>query len=557
MKKTKLEKNIKWFLNNYITIIMLPATFLILFISIYGRIIFENSVPENGQVSVDWKDLKTFVKFFDYQMELSSVKVTDLKLENEISKTYNHIFVVDRTLSNSIDTSNFRKFANFKYNRLKKSFPNIEKLKYIKDFFILEAYEKFINNNNKFNFINILYDGNNQFVDSIMLTTTNKVIHWVDFKNNDLDKRELYFNNVVSQFLKSGFSDIPNHKTYFTEIINEVKKLNNRENSILTIISDFCSEGDMICNTDIQNLQKGKFVPIQVNLVYITPNKYEDKIKSEALVNRLIKKIHGSQLLIPIYTETYSDNVYNTDVINELELDYRQCMSSIKERNEKIVLYYPNDGKKQFRTADCLLNFTSESNDDIYFRLFTPYPQDNKIICANYKTTSNKQSNICVQDGWELLPKNDSLVLQFPINSNIHSEQFNLDVIQGNVLNRFCIRFQEHIPYEIANISSMLIWIIVCLFILLVFIFSIGHLFYYEKLKDKIKLTSTISRIHERSKYYHNIILIAFSSVIAGYFLIINFNWVVSILLILLFLFQLANFLLWNKAYRILTKKLR
>jgi hypothetical protein len=157
MKRTKPLQYRKWIINNYISIIMLPCTFLILFISVYSKVIFDEESFDNFNNKVDWKNLKSLKDFFQNQKELSLTNIAELTLISD-TVVYNQVFLLDRTISTEISTESYKQFVNFEMKHLNKSFPNIKKPEVIRSIFFLKFYEKFLTENNQFNFYNIFYD---------------------------------------------------------------------------------------------------------------------------------------------------------------------------------------------------------------------------------------------------------------------------------------------------------------------------------------------------------------------------------------------------------------
>ena len=120
-------------------------------------------------------------------------------------------------------------------------------------------------------------------------------------------------------------------------------------------------------------------------MIYIRSNKQEEFTISDGLVKRIHDKIKGVQLIIPINSMNYSDKSINPDNKTSLEIDFNQCVYSLRESKDKIFFYYPKATKRSYKTAESIIKFDDipENCDRAFFRLSSPYLRSGEKVTNN------------------------------------------------------------------------------------------------------------------------------------------------------------------------------
>jgi hypothetical protein len=471
-----------------ITIVMIGVSILSIIVSIDGNIFdkkirtFTQNKKDSTQNGYKWRNMlnpKTYINFFEEQKKLSDGENIDsIIFEKKDTTTYNHLIVIDRTMSTVFtDTKETHQFCKSLWKSVKNNNSELTKKidsTDIKKILGAELYFHILNNLSV-SFCNVFYDGTKDGVPKFKVGVDNPHLEWIS-KDTQNKLQVLY------KLIEDGIYKNENgQKTDIKQVFKEIDSLCNMMHIILTIVSDFDHEwfkekGDNnISNTDIEELlQAIKTKPEQINIVYFVPKDETKRKRSDELVKKLRRNIRGTeQNYIEISTERFKDEIFTKEEFINFETALTQCFSYIHcDTIKPIKFYHPRDNK-DFNTAECKLKISTEDSTSYYYwRITTPFQQDISHKEGIFKV-GHKQSTFDINGAWHKQKISETLLLKFPLTSRIHSEQFNLELVQDRICKRYTIQFEEYIPYSIADLGLLLIYGILLTLFFFVLIYTI------------------------------------------------------------------------------------
>ena len=208
MKKNRLSDYIKWFSSNYIGLIMLPITVFFLIISIYGST-FDHEIRSNKS-RIAFFQISSYLNFFVSQKKLcdSIVEPEIVDISFDVQK-YNHLLVIDRTLSTNEKNDSALKFASLllkssiNSNDTKFDLNKIDDFLKIKNSFIMKFYRHFINNGSTLEFCPTFYDGYKDSLSFIYLKDQQCTIKWVPVDN--IENKKIFISRLNEEKLTRLF----------------------------------------------------------------------------------------------------------------------------------------------------------------------------------------------------------------------------------------------------------------------------------------------------------------------------------------------------------------
>ena len=469
---------------------MIPLSFLFFIVGIYGRVFadFFNDLEKKDKKNI--VKINHYIDFFEYQKKLNDTDdpliydTIKCNISNE-SQVYKHLVILDRTMSTksekyiesesiiskkeqlAINLNTYFKGAlgsdSDSYSEIDHNSTSLKELVTMNIF--KKVYEIGCKKNNIETLNYVTYDGNQKDDDAIK-KFNEKTFEWIS--------DSLILQTLIKE-KDSLYYRMSKQVTDFTTIFDTIQKLQD-PTTIVTIISDFYHEQEIISGKVIEKYLQGINRAYQYNLVYIVPESESILEKSNDLVKLWIEKMHGtSQYIVDINSSDISN------LLESIEIDLVQCFSPIHTNKDDsikpLTFYYPRT-KGLYNTAkckmipDCTISNDTTHNNIFHWKIINPYDYfDNEFYFFERKDESKSISKSSVKINskeWREFCLHDTLILEFPLSSKIYSSQYHLSVIHNEENFRYKMVFKEYIPYSIARISLFLVY---CVLILTFFLF--------------------------------------------------------------------------------------
>ncbi|HPE74622.1 MAG TPA: hypothetical protein PLC80_00955 [Draconibacterium sp.] len=457
---TVVKKFQKWIFGQWVVLLTFLIAVYLVIVGIYGRVFSET--PPNY-----WLNPVNHIEFIEEQKNNNPLQYISL----DHPEYYNHLLIIDRTLStlNSEDTM-LQNFLINRYNRkLNDSNSNVLKALILLNI-CNDLFKSKINRNLRI----LFYDGDSIFTDATYeINKTNEFKienNW--FTLNDENSKALFFNQLTKIQLEINKKD---RKTIFEnvlkkipEVLSDTTGLNKNNEFVVTIISDFIDESVSMSSKKIEKYLQSNNKLTQINFIHLVPRDLSKSEGSIELLNLIKSKISGIQ-----FNKTPIDinQKWTNDKLDILDKELIQCFL-MQPDPLKIDHYYPTEqSERGFKTTKAILKIEDKYNTNKnpwFWRIMSPYSQQTTITPVFYEKNKSK-NRLCVYvDDKEFheIGYNDTLYLYFPINNYIYNNQYELEILQGDITKVFSIQFREKIPKYIASLAG---WII-HLFMILVFL---------------------------------------------------------------------------------------
>jgi len=548
-----------WLFKNFFNLLIIPISILSVIFGMYSQIIdkevrytkplesttysgFIDSEKELGPEEFKRISMKSLIKFFDTQIELNSITpIQNITLNKNPSGVYNNLIILDRTqstLDKELDksTDDFRRRI---INNLKNSF----KTEYFdpknlstKQLVVLGFYK--LIKEIPGGYCLAFYDGDHKGLNYLKSNINRETLKWRDCNSNssriDLIERLSLEELTITKH---------NQQTNFLEIFSEIKKIDTTK-FVVTIISDFNHELATIDQTAIEDLQKGNNRIIQFNIVYLPPSDPVLRNKSDELVAFLEDKFKGITNYVDINIKDNSNDLINNDTFSNFDNKNKQCLASFGFSSKGINLFYPKEDK----VAKCRIKIEESltNNQRAQWKISSKYPNSydhNLFGYFKFSESEEGSSKFQVDGNWHKFSKeHNELLLNIALNSNIENNDLYFDIINGNITNRFDIRFVHFMPESVVILGKFSL-----LFLLFIYFGLIGsHLIINLK---ELRISNMIT--HPISYYIEELFLLSISFYVV-FSVISDLQIFAQICYVILFshLIVLGSYLFYNYKFR-------